>query len=1159
MGFVHLHVHTEFSFLDGACRINEMIERTKELGMKAIAITDHGGMYGVIDFYKKAKAEGIKPIIGCEVYTASKNMYDKSHEMGNRTGHLVLLCKNMTGYKNLIKLDSLAFTDGFYYKPRVDIEHIKKYSQGLICLSACLAGDIPNAILNDDIKRAKELIEEYIEIFGKDNFFLEIQDHNMMEQKKVNQGIIKLAKEYDLGLVATNDVHYLKREDAKYQDILMCIQTNRKVAETDRMSFETDEFYLKSEEEMKELFGSIPESLSNTEKIADMCNVDFEFGNYLLPEFDVPDGKDAYEYLEELCRKGINERYETVTDEIEQRLSYELHVIKNMGYVDYFLIVWDFIKYAKDNGIPIGPGRGSAAGSIVAYSLHITDIDPIRFNLLFERFLNPERISMPDIDVDICNENRGKVIDYVVEKYGREKVAQIITFNAMKARAAVRDVARVLDIPYADTDVIAKLIPMEAKMTIKKAIEISPDLKERYEEDPQVKELLDDAMALEGLTRNAGTHAAGVIITKEPITNYIPIQKNDEVTTTQFPMGTVEELGLLKMDFLGLRNLSIIKDAVDIIELSTGERLDISKIDIDKKEVYEMLSRGETEGVFQLESQGMKQFIKELKPNSIEDVIAGISLYRPGPMDQIPRYIENKNNPQNVKYKHEILEPILNVTYGCMVYQEQVMQIVREMGGYSLGRADLVRRAMSKKKADVMAEERKNFIYGKTDDDGNVLIDGALRRGVSEEAANAIFDEMMDFAEYAFNKSHAAAYAAITYQTAYLKCFYPAQYMAALLSSVLDSPAKVSRYTIDAERMGIKILPPDINESYSGFTESNGNIRFGLAVIKNIGIGCIDSIVRERKKNGKYKSYEDFVKRTSYLNVSKRVHENLIKAGAFFSLGEKRSELLMRYNELLDAIADDRKKNVEGQISLFGEDEETGISETYIKRDEFDHKMLLALEKEVAGFYISGHPLDEYKDIVEKYSTIYSADLLRDEEGAENAIYDGKEVSMCAIITAVKTKIAKNNQMMAFITIEDLTGSIEALVFPKTYKDVKAYIQEDSIVKIDGRLSYREEEEPKLLCNSIVRISDLSKEPIKKESVVSNEKLYIKFSLGKDFLLEKVKGILKLHSGNTPVYVHIEETKQTALAQKEYFVNANEDLMKELSDMLGEENVVLRK
>jgi len=1168
MGFVHLHIHTEYSFLDGACRIGELIPRAKELGMKAVAITDHGGMYGIIEFYKKAKAEGIKPIIGCEVYTAAKDMYDKSHEMGNRTGHLILLAKNETGYKNLIKLDSASFTDGFYYKPRVDFELIKKYSEGLICLSACLAGDIPNAIINDDYERAKNLTEKYIEVFGKDNFFLEIQDHGIAEQKKANAGLLKLAKECGVGLVATNDVHYLKREDAKYQDILMCIQTNRKVAETDRMSFETDEFYLKSEDEMRELFGNIPESLSNTEKIADMCNLDFEFGKYLLPEFDVPDGKDAYEYLEELCRKGLYERYNNVTDEIEKRLSYELGVIKNMGYVDYFLIVWDFIKYAKDRDIPIGPGRGSAAGSIVAYCLHITDIDPIRFNLLFERFLNPERVSMPDIDVDICNENRGRVIDYVVEKYGREKVAQIITFNAMKARAAVRDVARVLDIPYADTDVIAKLIPMEAKMTIEKAISISPELSEKYENDPTVKELLDDAMALEGLTRNAGTHAAGVIITKDPITDYIPIQKNDDVTTTQFPMGTVEELGLLKMDFLGLRNLSIIKDALDIIALSTGEKIDISQIDIDKKEVYDMLSRGETEGVFQLESAGMKQFIKELKPNSIEDVIAGISLYRPGPMDQIPRYIENKNNPENVKYKHEMLEPILNVTYGCMVYQEQVMQIVREMGGYSLGRADLVRRAMSKKKADVMAEERKNFIYGKTDDEGNVLIDGALRRGVSEAVANAIFDEMMDFAEYAFNKSHAAAYAAITYQTAYLKCFYPAQYMAALLSSVLDSPAKVSRYSIDAERMGIKILPPDINESYSGFTESEGNIRFGLAVIKNIGISCIDSIVEERKKKGKYNSYEDFVKRTSYLNVTKRVHENLIKAGAFDSLGEKRSQLLCAYEELLDAAAEDRKKNVEGQISLFGEEEESRSSVTYPNIEEYEQKKLLALEKEVAGFYISGHPLDEYSDIAEKFSTVYSVDLITaNEDGGEaNDIYDGKEVTMCAIVTAVRTKISRNQQMMAFITIEDLTGSIDAIVFPKIYTEYKPYIFEDSIIKIDGKLSFREEEEPKILVNRIMRLSDCTGEPEKKkpEPVVpkkaNDEKLYIKFSLGKDFLLEQVKEALKAHSGNTPVYIYVEETKTTAMAQSEYWVNTEDEILfAELKYLIGKENIVLKK
>ena len=1168
MSFVHLHVHTEYSFLDGACRIGELIPRAKELGMEAVAITDHGGMYGVIDFYKKAKAEGIKPIIGCEIYTAAIDMYDKSHEMGNRTGHLILLCKNETGYKNLIKLDSASFTDGFYYKPRVDFEMIKKYSQGLICLSACIAGDIPNAIINNDFEKAKELIEKYIEVFGKENFFLEIQDHGIPEQKKVNRALINYAKEYGIGVVATNDVHYLKREDSKYQDILMCIQTNRKVSETDRMNFETDEFYLKSEEEMKELFSNVPESLLNTQKIADMCNLEFEFGKYLLPEFDVPEGKGAYEYLEELCTNGLKERYDTITDEIKERLSYELGVIKKMGYVDYFLIVWDFIKFAKDRNIPIGPGRGSAAGSIVAYCLRITDIDPIRFNLLFERFLNPERISMPDIDVDICNENRTRVIEYVVEKYGREKVAQIITFNAMKARAAVRDVARVLDISYAETDVIAKLIPMEAKMTIEKAISISPELSAKYENDPTVKELLDDAMALEGLTRNAGTHAAGVIITKDPITDYVPIQKNDDVTTTQFPMGTVEELGLLKMDFLGLRNLSIIKDALDIIEISTGEKIDISKIDIDKKEVYEMLSRGETEGVFQLESAGMKQFIKELKPNSIEDVIAGISLYRPGPMDQIPRYIENKNNPENVKYKHEMLEPILNVTYGCMVYQEQVMQIVRELGGYSLGRADLVRRAMSKKKADVMAEERKNFIYGKTDDDGNVLIDGALRRGVSEDVANAIFDEMMDFAEYAFNKSHAAAYAAITYQTAYLKCFYPAPYMAALLSSVLDSPAKVSRYAMDAERMGIEILPPDINESYSGFTESDGNIRFGLAVIKNIGISCIDTIVEERKKNGKFKSYEDFVNRTARLNVSKRVHEHLIKAGAFDSLGEIRSQILQSHDRLVDAAQDNRKRNLEGQISFFGEEEnqQTEQAVVYPNIPEYDKRLLLQMEKEVAGFYISGHPLDEYGDLAQKLSTVYASDLLSvNEEGAQaDDIYDGKEVTMCAIVTEIRTKLSRNNKLMAFVTIEDLTGNVDAIIFPKVFEDYKAYIKEDAMLKIDGKLSFREEEEPKVLINRIMRLSDCTLDMAKKkedmQKKTAGDKLYIKFSLGKDFLLERVKEILKKHSGNTPVYIYVEETKMYALAQKEYFINSDDnELISELCKVLGAENIVLKR
>ncbi|MBR6729126.1 MAG: DNA polymerase III subunit alpha, partial [Clostridia bacterium] len=925
MGFTHLHVHTEYSFLDGLCRLDALLKRAGELGMQSIAITDHGAMYGIVEFYKKAKAAGIHPVIGCEVYTAGVSMHDRTHENGNRTGHLVLLAENMTGYKNLVKLVSAGFSDGFYYKPRIDKKLLAKHTEGLIALSACLAGDIPHALLEGNEKGARHLIEEYLALFDREHFFLELQDHGIPEQKKVNAKLIALAQEYEIGLVATNDVHYINREDAKHQDVLMCIQTNRKVAETDRMRFETDEFYLKSEEEMESLFSAIPEALSNTEKIAARCQVDFTFGNLLLPKYAVPEGGDSFTYLMDLCRKGLTRRYGD-NEEAQKRLEFELDVIYSMGYVDYFLIVWDFIKYAKDNGIPVGPGRGSAAGSVVAYVLGITNIDPLRYNLLFERFLNPERVSMPDIDVDICNEGRQRVIDYVISKYGRDRVAQIITFNAMKARAAVRDVGRVLDIGYAETDAVAKMIPTELHMTLKHAMELNPELKKKYEEDAEVHELIDEALALEGLIRNAGTHAAGVVIARDVITDHIPIQTNDDIITTQFPMGNIEELGFLKMDFLGLRNLSIINEALSIIESSRGEKIDLERLPMDVPEVYAMLARGETEGVFQLESAGMKQFIKELKPESLEDVIAGISLYRPGPMDQIPRYIANKNHPESVQYKHPILEKILDVTYGCMVYQEQVMQIVREMAGYSLGRADLVRRAMSKKKADVMAEERKNFIHGKTDATGVVLIDGAVRRGVPEQVADAIFDEMMDFAQYAFNKSHAAAYSVVTYQTAYLKYFYPAEYMAALLSSVLDTPEKVARYSAECKRMGIKILPPDINKSRSGFTVSDNNIRFGLAVIKNVGTGIIDAITLERQRHGDFADYEDFVKRTAPLNVTKRVHEYLIKAGAFDALGETRSGLLMEYEPLLAAAAEDRKRNVDGQISLFGEEETAPIA-----------------------------------------------------------------------------------------------------------------------------------------------------------------------------------------------------------------------------------------
>ena len=1168
MSFVHLHTHTEYSFLDGFCRINPLISRAKELNMTALAITDHGNMCGVIDFYKEAKAQGIKPLIGCEVYVAAKDMHEKSHENGNSTHHLVLIAKNMTGYKNLIKVCSYGFTDGFYYKPRVDFSVLEKHAEGLICLSACLAGEIPQAVLRDDEQLATEVIEKYANLYGKENFFLEIQNHGIAEQKKVNAFLISYAKEHKIGLVATNDVHYIEKKDAKYQDLLMCIQTNRKVADDDRMVFETDEFYLKSEEEMHALFGNIPEALENTQKIADMCELDFEFGVLKLPKYDVPDGGDSFLYLQHLCYEGLKKRYGE-NSEAKERVDFELGVIKSMGYVDYFLIVWDFIKYAKDNGVPVGPGRGSAAGSIVSYCLEITNIDPIRFGLIFERFLNPERVSMPDIDVDFCNEDRQKVIDYVVEKYGRDCVSQIITFNKMKAKNAIRDVGRVLDVSYSDTDVIAKMIPFDLKMTIDKALNVNPELRAKYEEDDTARELIDDAMAVEGLIRNAGTHAAGVVISQKPLTEYVPLQKNDDVLITQFPKDTVEELGLLKMDFLGLRNLGIIKDALKIIEESEGKKIDIDNIDLNEEGVYKMLSRGETEGVFQLESQGMKQFIKELKPENIEDIIAGISLYRPGPMDQIPRYVSNKNNPDKVTYKHALLEPILNVTYGCMVYQEQVMEIVRKLGGYSLGRADLVRRAMSKKKMDVMNEERKNFIYGKNNDDGTVQIEGALRRGVDEKTANEIFDEMMDFANYAFNKSHAAAYAFVTYQTAYLKHFYPAQYMAALLSSVLDSPEKVAVYSNEATRMGIKILPPDINESISGFAVTDGNIRFGLAVIKNVGIGAVDTLVEERKLNGKYASYRDFAKRTSGLNITKRVHEYLIKAGAFDALGEKRSCLLADYESVIDSIADDLKRNVSGQISLWGDSEET--QESFAADiPEYTQKELLKLEKESVGYYISGHPLNEFSKEIENLSSITFAQLQasgEDEEMDSKTMFnDGTQVKICAIASSIKTKITKSNKMMAFVTAEDLTGQGEILVFPNVYDRAKKFLSEDAPIVISGKLSYKEEEEPKIICDAIeplehgMKSEKIQPKPYtyEKQAGEGMQKLYLKFELGKDYLLSCTKEILANAKGDTPVFIFMEEKNLKALAEKSLWTNADDDTILQLKNLLGEKNVVLK-
>lgn len=1198
MSFVHLHTHTEYSFLDGFCRIPALVAKAKELGQTAVAITDHGEMCGVIDFYKEAKKQGIKPLIGCEVYVAAKDAEEKSHIDGNTTHHLVLIAKNMEGYRNLIKICSYGFTDGFYYKPRVDLDILKKYSEGLICLSACLAGEIPQAILADEDAHACDLIQKYCDLYGKENFFLEIQNHGITEQKKVNAFLIAHAKDNGIGLVATNDVHYIEKSDAKYQDLLMCIQMNRKVSETDRMAFETDEFYLKSEDEMRALFGQIPEALENTQKIADMCDLDFEFGVLKLPKYDVPNDGDAFDYLKKLCEEGLSRRYQdaNVIKEANERLTFELDVIRSMGYVDYFLIVWDFIKYAKDNGIPVGPGRGSAAGSIVSYCLGITNIDPIRFGLIFERFLNPERVSMPDIDVDFCNEDRQKVIDYVVEKYGRDCVSQIITFNKMKAKNAIRDVGRVLDVPYGDTDAIAKMVPFDLKMTIEKALKLNPDLKTKYDLDDTVKELLDDAIAVEGLIRNAGTHAAGVVISQKPLTEYVPLQKNDDVLITQFPKDTVEELGLLKMDFLGLRNLGIIKDALEIIESSMGTHIDIDNINLNEPGVYKMISRGETEGVFQLESAGMKQFMKELRPESIEDIIAGISLYRPGPMDQIPRYVQNKNNPAGVRYKHPSLEPILNVTYGCMVYQEQVMEIVRKLGGYSLGRADLVRRAMSKKKEDVMIAERKNFIYGIKKEDGTVEVDGALSRGIDEKTANEIFDEMMDFASYAFNKSHAAAYAFVTYQTAYLKHFYPAQYMAALLSSVLDVPEKISVYSNEAARMGIRILPPDINESVAGFAVKNNDIRFGLAVIKNVGVGCVESIVKEREESGPFKSYRDFAKRVSNLSVSKRVHEYLIKAGAFDALGEKRSCLLLDFESIVDSFAEDAKKNIAGQVSLFG-DEDDSSDGLFAQTDipELSKRELLQLEKETIGYYISGHPLHEFSEEIAKISTVSFADFIKDvpEDGEDtldsaplnDGIYDGAEVSICVLCSAIKTKVTKNGKMMAFVTVEDLTGRGEILVFPNVYDKCKAHLLEDAPLIVSGTLSFREDEEPKILCDTLTPLthgatapesrSTWRKNSPRKPAVSidtvpkievpdtssapqSTKKLYIRFPLGKDFLLDRAKEILSKHSGNVSVSIYIEETKSAYAAPRHLWCSGSDLLLGALSDLLGAENIILK-
>lgn len=1085
--FVHLHIHSEFSLLDGANRIKDLPVRAKELGMKAMAITDHGVMYGVIDFYKACKKEGIKPIIGCEVYVASRTRFDKEAQ-DKKYYHLILLAKNNKGYQNLSKLVSLGFTEGYYYKPRIDLEILEKYHEGIICLSGCLAGAVSQAILNGNIEEAENVAKWHHNVFGED-YYLEIQNNGVKEQVMVNQKIIQIARRLNIPIVATNDAHYLKKEDAYNHEVLLCIQTGKRITDEDRMRFETDELYVKSPEEMSEYFKNFPDAIENTVKIAEKCNVEFEFGHTILPNYDVPEEYAThYDYFKKLCDDGIKKRYgENPSQEILDRAAYELKIISQMGYVDYYLIVWDYINYAKSVGIPVGPGRGSGAGSILAYAIGITDIDPMKYNLLFERFLNPERISMPDFDVDFCYERRGEVIDYVERKYGKDHVSQIITFGTMSARMVIRDVGRALDMPYAECDKLAKMIPNELHITIKKAMEQNKELRDLYESDDEIHKMLDIAMALEGMPRQASTHACGIVITKEPVDTYVPLYVRDGQISTQFIMTTLEELGLLKMDFLGLRTLTVIQDAIDLVKENRGIDVEFDK-DMNDPKVYKLWQNGESIGIFQFESQGMTNFMKELKPDCLEDIIAGVSLYRPGPMDQIPRYISNKKNPDNAEYTHPSLIPILNVTYGCMVYQEQVMQIVRDLAGYSLGRADLVRRAMGKKKLDVMAKEREYFIHGQADENGNVVIKGCIRNGIDEASANKIFDEMAEFAKYAFNKSHAAAYAVVSYRTAYLKAYYPEEFMAATLNSFLGNLDKIPMYIDECKRLNIDILKPDINKSFTKFTVDNGKIRFGLGSVKNVGIAAVNAIVKEREENGNYESFTDFCERMKNEAVNKKCIESLIRAGAFDQFEQTRATLLASFESILDTIQDTSRKSFAGQVTMFDlaapEDNVNELKYSFNEQKEFSEKDLLSMEKEMLGIYISGHPLEKLREQIERETNVNSMKLnelanlqstVLDEGefiARKNEYKDGQFVKYAGIITNVKKKYTKNNTIMAFVTVEDLYGTVEIIVFENCYQESSKYLVEESIVMVEGRLSIREDDEPKIVARTIKPFGD---------------------------------------------------------------------------------------
>ena len=1158
MSFVHLHVHTEYSLLDGACRIGSMMERVKELGQTAIAITDHGVMYGCIDFYKAAKAAGIKPIIGCEVYVARRRMADRVHGIDNDPYHLVLLCENRKGYENLCYLVSQAFTDGFYGKPRVDLELLEKHHEGLIALSACLAGGVAQYLLNEDYDAAKEYALKMRDIFGEGNFYLELQDHGIEEQMPVNQGVQRIARETSLPLVVTNDAHYLRKEDAAMQDVLLCVQTGKTVDDENRMKFQTEEFYLKSEEELRQLFPGSDAAFENTAAIAERCNLEFVFNEYHLPTFPIPDGYTNEEYFRSLCMEGFRQRYENPPDSYLERLEYEIGVISRMGYVNYYLIVWDFIRYAKENGIPVGPGRGSGAASIAAYCLHITEVDPMQYSLIFERFLNPERVSMPDFDTDFGPERRGEVIEYVMRKYGADHVAQIATFGTMAARGAIRDVGRALNFTYAETDVVAKLVPNTLHITLKEALEASSKLKEMYDDDERVKKLIDTAMSLEGMPRNTSTHAAGVVITADPVYTYVPLSRNDDTIVTQYTMTTIEELGLLKMDFLGLRNLSIIEDAQQEIRKMEPD-FDIEKVPQDDALTFAMLAEGKTQGVFQMESAGMTGVCVNMKPTSIEDLTAIVALYRPGPMDSIPTFIANKLDHRKITYKTPHLEPILKVTYGCIVYQEQVIEIFKSLGGYTMGQADNIRRAISKKKMKVIEAERKVFVYG----DEEQGIPGCIKNGVSESAAQSIYDEIVDFANYAFNKAHAVCYAVVAYQTAYLKAHYPQQYMAALMTSVLDRLDKISGYIAECKELGIPVLPPDINHSEDPFVAEGGAIRFGLGAVKNVGRNLIRSISAKRAEDGPFKSLEDFIQRMGEGELNKRAVENFIKCGAMDCFGYHRSELLNAYESMMDSIADSRKRNLDGQMGLFGmlEQEDKATAIPIEPKEELSRAELMAMEKETTGIYLSGHPMDDYRKYLKNTHVLPIGTLM----GEDCPVRDEQIVSVAGIVQAVKMKSTRNNSMMAYVTVEDDTASMEMLAFSNVLNQYGGYLKENNPVVITGRLSIRDDKDPQIVINRARPMSDFEQQeqipeqpkvaPIAspKPQILSG-KLYLKLSSENAPELRKVKAIINMFPGESDVVLYFADTKLRRGSR----CQIAENMISELKNILGNENVVVK-